>query len=76
LALDKQNKYPEALKEANHAVELSQDGTSVGTLARRERDRLVQLTGGTVPGATATPPASTPAPATPATTPAPATPKK
>jgi tetratricopeptide (TPR) repeat protein len=76
LALDKQNKYPGALKEANHAVELSQDGTSVGTLARRERDRLVQLTGGTVPGATATPPASTPAPATPATTPAPATPKK
>jgi tetratricopeptide (TPR) repeat protein len=46
LALDKQNKYPEALKEINKAVELTQENTSVGGLARRERDRLVQLTGG------------------------------
>jgi tetratricopeptide (TPR) repeat protein len=57
LALDKQNKYPEALKEANRAVELSQETSSVGQLARRERDRLIQLTGGTPPAA------ATPAPA-------------
>jgi tetratricopeptide (TPR) repeat protein len=49
LALDKQNKYPEALKEANHAVELTQDGTQAGKMARQERDRLAQLTGGTPP---------------------------
>jgi len=57
LALDKQSKYPEALKEANHAVDLTQDTTAPGKLARQERDRLVQLTGGA-----AKPPASTPAP--------------
>jgi tetratricopeptide (TPR) repeat protein len=57
ISLDKQGKYPEALKEANHAVELTQDNTSAGTLARRERDRLVQLTGG----------GATPAPAKPDT---------
>ncbi|MEP6645293.1 MAG: hypothetical protein ABJA69_12395 [Acidobacteriaceae bacterium] len=48
LAMDKQNKYPEALTEANKAVQLTQEGTNAGTVARRERDRLVQLTGGTV----------------------------
>ncbi len=69
LSLDKQNKYPEALKEANHAVELTQDSTTVGQLARRERDRLVQLTGGAAPGAAATAPATTPA--SPASTPPP-----
>ena len=51
LSLDKQNKYPEALKEANHAVELTQDGTPAGKLARQEKDRLVQLTGGSTPPA-------------------------
>lgn len=62
IALDKQNKYPDALKEANRAVELTQDNTSSGILARRERDRLVQLTGGTAPSpAPATTPATTPA---------------
>jgi tetratricopeptide (TPR) repeat protein len=45
LALDKQQKYPEALKVANRAVEMTQDNTVVGTPARRERDRLQQLTG-------------------------------
>jgi tetratricopeptide (TPR) repeat protein len=58
LALDKQNKYPEALKEANHAVELTQENTAAGKLARQERDRLVQLTGGASPAAA--PPSSTP----------------
>ena len=49
LALDKQSKYPEALKEANHAVDLtaSQADSSVAVYARQERDRLIQLTGGT-----------------------------
>jgi tetratricopeptide (TPR) repeat protein len=49
LALDRQNKYPEALNYANKAVELTQDGTGAHTLAIRERDRLVQLTGGKPP---------------------------
>jgi tetratricopeptide (TPR) repeat protein len=49
LALDKQTKYADALKEVNHAVELtsSQADSSVGVYARQERDRLIQLTGGT-----------------------------
>jgi tetratricopeptide (TPR) repeat protein len=46
LSLDKQERYADALKEANHAVELTQDGTVAGKLSRQERDRLVQLTGG------------------------------
>jgi tetratricopeptide (TPR) repeat protein len=51
MALDKQGKYPEALKEANHAVELTQDGTPAGTLARREQNRLAKLAGGGSPAA-------------------------
>ena len=43
IALDRQEKYPDALKEANRAVELTQDGTPAGQLARQERDRLSQL---------------------------------
>jgi len=43
LALDKQDKYPDALKVANKAVELTKDGTAVGTAARREQDRLQKL---------------------------------
>ncbi len=58
IALDKQNRYPDALKVANQAVALTQDNTASGTLARRERDRLVQLTGGAAPSAA---PASAPA---------------
>jgi tetratricopeptide (TPR) repeat protein len=57
LALDKQGKYPDALKEANHAVELTQENTTPGKLARQERDRLVQLTGGSAPAPAAQPPA-------------------
>ena len=49
LSLDKQSKYPDALKVANRAVELTQENTQMGTLARRERDRLQQLTGGAAP---------------------------
>jgi tetratricopeptide (TPR) repeat protein len=66
LALDKQNRYPDALKEAYHAVDLTKEGTNEGTLARRERDRLIQLTGG-IPESSSTPPAGNP----PTTTPAP-----
>ncbi|MGH9511011.1 MAG: tetratricopeptide repeat protein [Terriglobales bacterium] len=58
LALDKQEKYPEALKYASQAVSLTQDTTPVGTAARHERDRLVQLTGGVVPPPPAAKPAS------------------
>ncbi|MGO9128039.1 MAG: tetratricopeptide repeat protein [Terriglobales bacterium] len=57
IALDKQNKYPEALKEANHAVELTPEATVAGKLARQERDRLVQLTGGSTPAPASKPPA-------------------
>ncbi|HTZ97930.1 MAG TPA: tetratricopeptide repeat protein [Terriglobales bacterium] len=56
LALDKQGKYPDALKEANRAVDMTQENTTPGKLARQEKDRLVQLTGGGTP-----PPASKPA---------------
>ena len=56
LALDKQQKYPEALKVANRAVELTQDNTAIGTPARRERDRLQQLTGGAAPAPPQSPP--------------------
>jgi tetratricopeptide (TPR) repeat protein len=56
LALDKQGKYPEALKVASRAVELTQDNTVIGTPARRERDRLQQLTGGAAPAQPQSPP--------------------
>jgi len=59
IALDKQQKYPEALKVANQAVDLTKEGTQVGTLARHERDRLLQLTGGAAAPVAA--PAATPA---------------
>ncbi|MGA2354508.1 MAG: hypothetical protein ABSG02_08425 [Terriglobales bacterium] len=59
LALDKQQKYPEALKVADRAVELTQSQATgvVGTAARHEHDRLQQLTGAATPPAT---PAQTP----------------
>jgi tetratricopeptide (TPR) repeat protein len=70
LSLDKQSKYEEALKFANHAVELSQESTPIGGSARRERDRLLALTGHPVPSAqpNAAPqgqPAQTPPPSQP-----------
>jgi tetratricopeptide (TPR) repeat protein len=63
LSLDKQEKYPEALKFANQAVQLteSNQGSTLAQLSRNERDRLVQLTGGTP----AKPPASAQNPAPP-----------
>jgi tetratricopeptide (TPR) repeat protein len=59
ISLDKQSKYPEALKEANHAVDLTQEATVAGKLARQERDRLVQLTPGSTPAPASKPPAGT-----------------
>jgi tetratricopeptide (TPR) repeat protein len=69
LALDKQEKYADALKYANQAVGMTQENTAPGTAARRERDRLAQLTGAATPTTSApaagskpvgqTPPATT-----------------
>lgn len=56
LALDKQGKYPDALKVANRAVDMTQDNTVIGTPARRERDRLQLLTGGAAPAQPQSPP--------------------
>ena len=49
LALDQQQKYPEALQQAKRAVDLTQDSTDAGKMARNERDRLVVVTGGSAP---------------------------
>jgi tetratricopeptide (TPR) repeat protein len=46
LALDQQKKYSDALEQVNHAVELTQEGTDLGRMARNERDRLVVQAGG------------------------------
>jgi tetratricopeptide (TPR) repeat protein len=56
---EKQQKYGEALKAANRAVELTKEDTGIGGSARRERDRLQQLTGAAAPAA-ATPPTTPP----------------
>src|ERR1700733_11043715 len=70
LALDKQGKYPDALTQANKAVDLTQEGTNAGTTARHERDRLMQLTGATIPAvSTPAPAAKPPETAAPNTTP-------
>jgi tetratricopeptide (TPR) repeat protein len=45
ISLDRQNKYGDALKEANRAVDMTQETTGAGKLARQERDRLTQLAG-------------------------------
>ena len=49
VSLDMQNKYPEAMKFANQAVDLTKEGTAVGDAARKEKERLTQLTGGAAP---------------------------
>lgn len=56
LTLDKEGKYPEALKVATHAVEIAKDNTMILTPAKREVDRLQQLTGGAAPAQPQTPP--------------------
>jgi tetratricopeptide (TPR) repeat protein len=54
VALDMQDKIPEALKYANQAVDLTKAGTNAGDAARAEKDRLTKRSGGTA--------AQTPAP--------------
>jgi len=58
VALDMQNKIPEALKYADQAVELTKDrpDSGAGKAARDEKDRLTKLSVGTAPGPTTTPP--------------------
>lgn len=58
VALDMQNKVPEALKYADQAVELTKDrpDSGAGKAARDEKDRLTKLNVGSAPGQAATPP--------------------
>ena len=51
VALDMQNKYPEALKYANQAVEMTKEGTNAGDAARKEKERLTELNKGGAPPA-------------------------
>jgi tetratricopeptide (TPR) repeat protein len=63
LSLDRQEKYEDALKSANQAVQLTDENSAAGGLARQERDRLVQLTGGTpAPASKPAPPPTSPSP--------------
>jgi tetratricopeptide (TPR) repeat protein len=52
VALDMQTKYPEALKFADQAVDLTKDrpDSAAGKAARDEKDRLTKLNMGTAPG--------------------------
>jgi tetratricopeptide (TPR) repeat protein len=58
VALDMQGKYPEAMKYADQAVDLSKDhaDSGVGKASRDEKDRLTKLTSGAAPGQTPAPP--------------------
>jgi tetratricopeptide (TPR) repeat protein len=65
LVLDKAKKYQDALVKANQAFNLAPAGSSVQTLVKQERDRLLKLTGSGAPSATpaaAAPAAQTPPP--------------
>ncbi|HEY3973602.1 MAG TPA: hypothetical protein VGM18_11395 [Candidatus Sulfotelmatobacter sp.] len=58
VALDMQNKLPEAMKYCDQAVELTKDrpDSGVGKAARDEKDRLTKLSSGSAPGQTTAPP--------------------
>jgi tetratricopeptide (TPR) repeat protein len=58
ISLDMQNKLPEAMKYVDQAVDLTKDraDSGVGKAARDEKNRLVQLSSGSAPGQSATPP--------------------
>ena len=56
VALDMQNKYPEAMKYANQAVELTKEDTAAGKAARAEKDRLTKLSVGAAPAQSPAPP--------------------
>jgi tetratricopeptide (TPR) repeat protein len=62
LSLDQQKKYSEALEQAKRAVELTQDNTDVGKMARNERDRLLIQTGTPATPQNPAPPAQNSAP--------------
>jgi tetratricopeptide (TPR) repeat protein len=64
LALDHQNKYPDALNAANKAVDLSASNPAVGNLAKIEQSRLKQLTAAPPKPAQTSQPVSTTAPQT------------
>jgi tetratricopeptide (TPR) repeat protein len=57
VALDMQNKIPEAIKYVDQAVELTKDrpDSGAGKAARDEKDRLTKLNVGSAPGQTAAP---------------------
>lgn len=57
IALDMQNKYPDALKYANQAVDLTKDrpDSPAGKAARSEQDRLTRLSSGSAPGQSTAP---------------------
>jgi tetratricopeptide (TPR) repeat protein len=57
IALDMQNKYPDALKYANQAVDLTknQPESPAAKAARSEQDRLTKLSSGSAPGQGAAP---------------------
>jgi tetratricopeptide (TPR) repeat protein len=58
IVLDMQNKYPEALKYANQAVDLTknQPDSPAAKAAHSEQDRLTKLSSGSAPGQSAAPP--------------------
>jgi len=60
LALDQQKKYPEALEEANRAVNLTREDSELGKTARNERYRLLIETGGNSSATGAPPTAAAP----------------
>jgi tetratricopeptide (TPR) repeat protein len=45
VALDMQEKFPEAMKYCDQAVQLTKEGTPAGNAARAEKDRLSKLSG-------------------------------
>ena len=57
IALDMQNKYPDALKYANQAVDLTknQPDSPAAKAALSEKDRLTKLSSGSAPGQSAAP---------------------
>ena len=58
IALDMQSKYPDALKYANQAVDLTknQPDSPAAKAAHSEQDRLTKLSSGSAPGQSAAPP--------------------
>ena len=58
VALDMQNKLPEATKYIDQAMDLTKDrpDSGVGSAVRKEKDRLTRLSAGTAPGQNPTPP--------------------